>query len=241
MLVNISDVLFRGQQQSLPATLGGKKVRRPGPVEIKQMARAIGQRYGEDQEEAAQNMITMMTDVLFGCEDPRVSKQMVSVSASQPSPRTIQSITQRVVQRTGSRIKEEAVRQMLTLLTQALFVQSTPSNSPPAPGSSVGGSARLRDDASARGAASSRASASVRRGQGSGGSAGGRQAPSALTAENLQPMAGSARSGEGPPTARSSVRSRSTCSEDVKQAVNQEVRCLLTELCGVLFMGPSSS
>merc|ERR1719453_1462086 len=38
-------------------------------------------------------------------------------------------------------------------------------------------------------------------------------------------------------TARSSVRSRSTTSEDIKQELNVEVRGLLTELCGVLFSG----
>lgn len=53
----------------LAALMSKSSVRRPTQREMQQMARSIGERCGYDQVGAAQTMLQLMTDVLFGPSD----------------------------------------------------------------------------------------------------------------------------------------------------------------------------
>jgi hypothetical protein len=142
---------------------------RPSGYELERMAEDIAERCGEDQLEPATVMLSLMTDVLFGGGDQvALRRNPVLEGVQRPTPRTLEAIAQRVVQRTGNADKDEAVRGLLLQLTNSVF------------------------------------------------------GPSHGTQDDL-------------PTARSSVRSQSTSSEEVKEEVNLEVRYLMTELCGEIF------
>lgn len=140
----------------------GSSTRRPDAQEIQEMAEDIGDRCGVDQVQPAMAMLGVMTDVLFGARSNGTS--VVPSHVQRPTPRTLEAITERVIQRTSNTDQADAIRELVMKLTNSVFG----------------------------------------------------------VAEEL-------------PTARSSVRSQSTTSEQVKQEVNLEARGLLTELCGELF------
>lgn len=170
---NTSSVMRRDEIANEPAgsrgLLVGSSTTRPSALELQEMAEAIGERCGEDQVEPASAMLQLMTDVLFGADQRAQDRSVVALSyVRRPTPRTLEAIAQRVVQRTGSVEKSEAIRELLFQLTDSVFGRVD------------------QDDAVLY-------------------------------------------------TARSSVRSQSTTSEEVKEEVNSEVRGILTELCGVLF------
>jgi len=190
MLTDLADQLFYGSSDpsafriheiGLQGPQSG--LRRPGSEELQQIAKAVGGGRGDGQVAATHALLTLMTDALFGGEagsssSGAASRGCLPANVPRPSPRTLETIAQRVIARSGSD-REGRVREMLAGLTEAVFGPTVDSQVP----------VFARPD----------------------------------------------EAGSQPPTARSSVRSKSTTSEDVKEELNQEVRGLLSELCGVLF------
>lgn len=152
---------MRSEKGILPSDTSQK---RPDAGEIQDMAASVGERCGADQE-SAMAMLGVMTDVLFGADPRAQSRSILPANMQRPSPRTLDDISDRVIQRTGTD-KADDMRQLILKVTNSMF------------------------------------------------------GPAA---------------GEEPPTARSSVRSRSTTSAATRQEVNLEVRDLCMELCGEIF------
>lgn len=196
MLLGLADTLFGGSDAQEPlyrtqlaSMVQTSAVRRPASPELRRMADAIGQRCGEAQQQQAEAMLRLMTDIMFGPSDVQRqggAERMGLAAVPRPSPRTLEAISRRVVARTGASgaAQEAAVQVMLQDITSAIFGPLGTNQNRRTPG--------IAEQV-------------------------GEQVTSQLC------------------TARSSVRSRSTTSTDMRREVNLEIRGLLTDLCGVLF------
>jgi hypothetical protein len=94
---------------------------RPSPAQIRQMAEAVCDRTGEDRIEPARGVVQLMSDILFAGPDSGDVESAEAMGLSRPSPRTLEDVTERVVSSCGGAVRRVAVREMLTILVQALF------------------------------------------------------------------------------------------------------------------------
>jgi len=110
---------------SMSPALRPNLAKRPTQEELHMLAASVVQsRPG--QEADAHAALQLMTDLLFGTQPGAVVAGGLAACVVMPTPRTLDAITRRVVQRTGSSEREDNVRQMLTSLMQQLFGPSAP-------------------------------------------------------------------------------------------------------------------
>lgn len=102
---------------------------RPSSAEISQMAASVAARCGN--QELAKSMISTMTDTLFGLQEQdavaparsasyRTASRAHAGGLRRPSPRSLDTIAQRVLRRAGSQ-HEAVVRETLVQMTESLF------------------------------------------------------------------------------------------------------------------------
>jgi len=86
------------------------------------MAEDIGERCGQHTVEPAMATLSVMTDALFGPDsDPRGRRMQMPSHVQRPSPRTLDAITQKVISKTGSVEKSDAVKALVFQLTDSVF------------------------------------------------------------------------------------------------------------------------
>lgn len=130
MLVDLSKTLFGAEVEApepkTPISASsvesvGASLRRPTSTELN----AVAEKTGISQVPAAQAMLQLMTDVLFGDEasSSSATRQVegLAAGAARPTADTLEAITKRVVARTGDKSQEQQVRTMLLSLTDAIF------------------------------------------------------------------------------------------------------------------------
>jgi len=129
MLVDLTDRIYGGgmgqpsssgfpKQTGTRGLIHGTSTNRPDARELQEIAEAIGERCGADQVEPAMAVLGVMTDVLFGGSQ---SRGAVPSYMQRPSPRTLEAITQRVVQRTGNMQKANTINDLAARLTDSVF------------------------------------------------------------------------------------------------------------------------
>jgi hypothetical protein len=100
--------------------------KKPDVRELQAMAKAVGERCGDDQVEPAMSMLGFMTDVLFGARMSSQIRGAIPSYVHRPSPNTIE----RIVQRVGDYENADAARSLLTKLADCLFGQESGGSSP---------------------------------------------------------------------------------------------------------------
>lgn len=122
-----------GQSIGLPKQRGmarSSSTRKPDAFVLQEMAEAIGERIGEDQMEPAMAMLGVMTDSLFGGVTAGVpGRNMIPDYVQRPSPRSLEAITERVIQRIGGMDQAHTIRELVVQLTDAVFSDSGASSS----------------------------------------------------------------------------------------------------------------
>jgi hypothetical protein len=115
-------------QKSLPMNWQGQGQghKKPDVRELQAMAKAVGERCGDDQVEPAMSMLGFMTDVLFGARKSSQIRGAIPSYVHRPSPNTIE----RIVQRVGDYENADAARSLLTKLADCLFGQESGGSSP---------------------------------------------------------------------------------------------------------------
>eukprot|EP00746_Dinoflagellata_sp_MGD_P005549 gnl/MRDRNA2_/MRDRNA2_110747_c0_seq1.p1 gnl/MRDRNA2_/MRDRNA2_110747_c0~~gnl/MRDRNA2_/MRDRNA2_110747_c0_seq1.p1 ORF type:complete len:1372 (-),score=301.04 gnl/MRDRNA2_/MRDRNA2_110747_c0_seq1:34-3627(-) len=195
-------------------------LRAPSQTEIERMAMAVAERHGQaTADPQVINMLSSMSDNLFG----PAPVEAQAPGLRRPSPRGIEEITQRVVASTENGVQAEVVEQVLVELTDAIFGSDPGSSANDSYGTSV-------TAAAAQGTAPSQERIVSR-------PASGTARPSARSLDQAASRLTTARS-----VAQSSVggasagaRSASTNSDDIRVAMNSEIRELLGGLCNALF------
>lgn len=110
-----------------PAASGSHAVPagRPRSAQLKRMVAAVRARCGDAPPEMIEEMLQTMTDKLFGNEGQAAPVLATAYGAPagvrEPSPRSLESIAQRVLERCVGEVEEDVVRELVSELAQQVF------------------------------------------------------------------------------------------------------------------------
>eukprot|EP00928_Gymnodinium_smaydae_P034343 TRINITY_DN24360_c1_g2_i5.p1 TRINITY_DN24360_c1_g2~~TRINITY_DN24360_c1_g2_i5.p1 ORF type:complete len:492 (+),score=115.45 TRINITY_DN24360_c1_g2_i5:145-1620(+) len=237
--------------QELLRELGRDGRRPPTKAEVDAMAARIADKRGLTgaQAEGVRRMLTDIASTIFAGSMPAaaapapappvqetLAAKIARGAVRRPSPEELKKMAQAIAARTGGSGEAEVAEAMLQQMMDVLF-------DPQAAAPGAGGNSRPR--VSPRALEQIMRRLAERNNGGSGQQTEVRQMLHLLTESAFRSgegsvvaassAAGAGASASGPPTARSSVASRSTTSEEVTQEMDNQVHGMLSELCGVLF------